>query len=251
MNYIIKSGKNFIAMTNNIEADAHKHWMLQMFLSSSEPLNIEVDEQHISSQAIIVNMDRTHAVHSAGAYHFTLLIDPTTKLGRAARSLLKGESYYVFSPEKTSVMQQDFQQLLKEQSHYNMISFAERIINEITTNHVTSFDERINTVLYLLDNCMCEDESHQITYLSEKTYLSESRLAHLFKKQTGIPLNSYLVLHKLQKAYESILNGKDLTMAAMEADFYSPSHFSYTNKLMTGMSATNIIKDSEFLKVDE
>ena len=42
---------------------------------------------------------------------------------------------------------------------------------------------------------------------------------------------------------------KILTTSALNAGFDSPSHFAYTNKLMTGMSASNIMKDSEFLKV--
>jgi len=249
MNIIIKYGRNFISISNNIEAECHKHWMLQMFLSSQEETSIEVNGKRILCSAILVNMDTIHSFNSESEFHFTILMDPTTELGCAARGLLMNQPYYVFPYEKTIVMQEDFQSLLKQRCHDDILSYCQSIISQISHSNIKDFDERVTKILNLLDDCMCEDELHQLKYLSKKTYLSESRLAHLFKDQTGIPLKSYIVLHKLQKAYELIFNGENLTTAAIEAGFYSPSHFAYTNKMMTGMSATNIVKDSEFLKV--
>ncbi|MDZ7548901.1 helix-turn-helix transcriptional regulator, partial [Clostridium perfringens] len=78
---------------------------------------------------------------------------------------------------------------------------------------------------------------------------SESRISHLFKKQIGIPLKSYIVLCNLKKAYIYLLDNGSITDAAMKAGFDSPSHFAYTSKKLTGMSAKNIRKDSVFLKV--
>ncbi|GEN32381.1 AraC-like DNA-binding protein [Cerasibacillus quisquiliarum] len=249
MNYIIKDGRNFMSISNKIEAEYHKHWMLQMFLSSQEETSIEVNGERILCSAILVNMDTVHSFNSESEFHFTILMDPTTELGCAAKRLLMDQPYYVFPYEKTIVMQADFKKLLKQKCNDDIIFYCESIISHVSYGNIKGFDERVTKVLNLLDDCMCEDELHQLKYLSKKTYLSESRLAHLFKDQTGIPLKSYIVLHKLQKAYELIFNGENLTVAAIEAGFYSPSHFAYTNKMMTGMSATNIVKDSEFLKV--
>jgi len=41
---------------------------------------------------------------------------------------------------------------------------------------------------------------------------------------------------------------RNITDAALNAGFDSPSHFAATSKKLTGMSATNISKDSVFLK---
>lgn len=249
MNYIIKYGRNFMAISNSIEADYHKHWLLQMFLCSQKEMNIEVNGQRIPCGAILVNTDTPHTFNSEGESHFTILIDPTTELGRAAGRLLLNQSFYVFPYEKTIAMQQNFQNVLIQKSHDDILSFVQSIVSQFSYSNTESFDHRINKVLNILDDCVHESEFHQIKYFSKKTYLSESRLAHLFKEETGIPLKSYIVLHKLQKAYESIFNGENITGAALDAGFDSPSHLAYTNKMMTGMSATNIIRDSEFLKV--
>lgn len=249
MNYIIKYGRNFMAISNSIEADCHRHWLLQMFLSSQRELNIEVNEQLIPCSAILVNIDTLHTFKTEGEPHFTMLIDPTTELGRMLRGLLMNQPFYVFPHEKTAVMQQTFKNVLVQKSHDAFLSFAQSIIFQFAYNNMKNFDDRVIKVLNLLEDCVHEDEFHQIKYFSKKIGLSESRLAHLFKEETGIPLKSYIVLHKLQRAYESIFNGENITTAALNAGFDSPSHLAYTNKMLTGMSATNIIRDSEFLKV--
>ena len=238
-----------MAISNSIEADCHKHWLLQMFLCGQKEINIEVNGERIPCSAILVNVDTPHTFNAEGEPHFTILIDPTTELGRVTRELLMNQPFYVFPHEKTVVMQQYFQYVLIKKSHDDILSFAQSIISQFSYSNMGNFDDRINKVLNLLDDCVHEDEFHQIKYFSKKTYLSESRLSHLFKKETGIPLKSYIVLHKLQKAYESIFYGENITTAALGAGFDSPSHLAYTNKMMTGMSATNIIRDSEFLKV--
>lgn len=249
MNYIIRYGRNFMAISNSIEADCHRHWLLQMFLSSQKELNIEVNEQLIPCSAILVNLDTPHIFNTEGEPHFTILIDPTTELGRVMNGLLMDQPFYVFPHEQTVVMQRAFKNVLIQKSHDAILSFVQSIAFQFAYSNMQNFDDRVIKVLNLLHDCVYEDEFHQIKYFSKKTGLSESRLAHLFKEETGIPLKSYIVLHKLQRAYESISNGENITTAALNAGFDSPSHLAYTNKMMTGMSATNIIKDSEFLKV--
>lgn len=249
MNYIIKYGRNFMAISNRIEADCHKHWLLQMFLSSKKMLTIEVNGQLIPCSAILINMNILHTFNTEGEPHLTILVDPTTELGRRMRGLLMDQPFYIFPNKKNIVMQNTFKNALEQKSHEAILSFAQSVIFQFASGHMKNFDDRVMKVLNSFDDCMHEDEFHQIKNLSKKIGLSESRLAHLFKEETGIPLKSYIVLHKLQGAYESIFNGENITTAALSAGFDSPSHLAYTNKMMTGMSATNIIKDSEFLKV--
>ena len=249
MNYIIKYGRNFMAISSSIEADYHKHWLLQMFLGSHKELNIEVNGKCIVCDSILVNMDTLHRFDTEGEHHLTLLVDPTTKLGHAMRGLLMDQPFYIFPHEKNIVMQQAFKNVIEQNSHEAILSFAQSITFQFIYSNMKIFDDRVMKLLNLLDDCVYENEFHQIKYFSEKVGLSESRLAHLFKEETGIPLKSYIVLHKLQRAYESIFNGENITTSALNAGFDSPSHLAYTNKMMTGMSATNIIRNSEFLKV--
>lgn len=249
MNYIIESGRNFAAIADSVNAEVHKHWLLQMFLSFEDNLNIEVDGSLITCNSILVNMNTVHTFSSEGKIHFTMLIDPTTQLGRVMREKLKEKSFYVFPNEETAIMQQNLKNALLKRRKDALMSFIKSIDYKFAFSNIISFDGRIEEVLNFLNDCPCEDEFHQIKYLSQQISISESRLAHLFKRETGIPLKSYIVLRKLQSAYELIFKGENITTAALNAGFDSPSHLAYTNKMMTGMSATNIIRDSGFLKV--
>lgn len=249
MNYIIKVGRNIIAISDRIEAERHRHWLLQMFLSSHNELNIEVKDQRIQTNAVIVNTNTLHQFAPNGEPNFTMLIDPTSVFGRRIIGIIKNQSFYVLPNQQVDSMQIAFNNAIAKNSREGYIGFARWIINSFSSDTIKSFDDRVMEVLTLLDECAHEDDSHQIKYFSNKVALSESRLAHLFKEETGVPLKSYIVLHKLQKAYDSIFDGENITTAALHAGFDSPSHFAYINKQMTGMSATNILKDSEFLKV--
>lgn len=221
MNYIIKYGENFVAISDSVEASPHKHWLLQMFISDKKELNIEVNGQLIVCNALIVNMDTQHAFSTDGEVYFTILIDPTTELGRVMRCLLMDQPFYVFSHEETIVMQQTIENALEKKDFDTLLSFIQKSTFQLTFNNIINFNERIVKVLNLLDDCTHEDEIHQIEYFSTKVYLSESRIAHLFKKETGIPLKSYIVLHKLQKSYDLIFNGENITTAALNAGFDS------------------------------
>lgn len=249
MNYIMKFGRNYIAISKNIDADCHKHWLLQMFLGSQNDLTIEVNGQQIHCGAILINMNIMHKFNADSTPHFTVLVDPTTELGRRMRKMLNEKHYYIFPLNKTKLMQKNFQHALDQKNQDAILSFAQSVILQFSTIPMKNFDDRIIKILNLFDDCMHEDEFHQIKSLSKKVGLSESRLSHLFKEETGIPLKSYILLHKLQGTYDSIFNGDSITTAALHAGFDSPSHLAYTHKLMTGMSASNILKDSKFLKV--
>lgn len=45
MNDIFMCGQNFGAITNSIESDLHRHWLLQLFVGADEKLIINVDGQ--------------------------------------------------------------------------------------------------------------------------------------------------------------------------------------------------------------
>lgn len=249
MNLIIKYDRNFMAISDRIEADRHRHWLLQLFLSSQKDLNIEVNDQRILCSAILVNINTIHMFQAKGEPNFTMLVDPTSELGRRFKEILIDQPFYVFPEHIIKDMQQAFNHALAKDRKDDYLSFARSTISFFSNWPMKCFDDRVHEVLDLLEKCIPEEEVHQLKDLSKKIGLSESRLAHLFKEETGIPLKSYIVLHKLHKAYDSIFKGESITTAALNAGFDSPSHLAYTNKKMTGMSASNIIKDSEFLKV--
>jgi len=66
--------------------------------------------------------------------------------------------------------------------------------------------------------------------------LSPSRLAHLFRAQTGLPVRRYLLWLRLGDALQQLAHGVSLTTAAHAAGFADSAHFSRTFRAMLGIT---------------
>lgn len=251
MNIIFKCGKDIGAISNTVKASTHKHYMLQMFLSSEDNLEITIGKETIHCKCIIVDKNVKHNFTTGDKVHFTMLFDPTSRLAIQVKNhFLNQMEYYIVNEEIALTLQEELRKLLPLPETKQFGEFLKSMYSIFHSSEFTyGFDERIHRLLTYLELCECGEEEHKLKYFANQLALSESRLAHLFKEETGIPLKSYIVLHALQKAYDVVFDGGSITKAAMAAGFDTPAHLAYTNKKMTGMSASGILKDSEFLKV--
>lgn len=86
--------------------------------------------------------------------------------------------------------------------------------------------------------------STSLADLSEGVGLSESRVAHLFREQVGLPLRSYRVWLRMQVAAARIAEGHRATDAAHLAGFSDSSHLSRTCQQMFGLSPSRLPETS-------
>ena len=78
--------------------------------------------------------------------------------------------------------------------------------------------------------------------LSNHVFLSQSRMTHLFKQETGITIHNYLAFQKLRKTYARFALGDPITNSCMSAGFNSPSHFSATFQQMFGIFLRDVYR---------
>ncbi|QZT63845.1 AraC family transcriptional regulator [Mycolicibacterium austroafricanum] len=71
--------------------------------------------------------------------------------------------------------------------------------------------------------------------------LSESRFLHLFRQEIGSSLRRYRLWSRLMRAGAEIAAGHNLTTAAAEAGFASPSHLADRFKATFGLPATQLL----------
>ncbi len=74
--------------------------------------------------------------------------------------------------------------------------------------------------------------------LAREADLSVSRFLHLFSGHTGTSFRRYRRWARMVHVGRAVAKGADLTTAAVEAGFASPSHFSDQFHAMCGLSAT-------------
>jgi AraC-like DNA-binding protein len=91
---------------------------------------------------------------------------------------------------------------------------------------------------------MSHDPSENIGLadLAVKVKLSESRLAHLFRSEVGIPMRQYRLTLRMEEAVKEICRGSSLTHAAHAAGFADSAHFCRICRRMFGVTPSNLPK---------
>ena len=85
----------------------------------------------------------------------------------------------------------------------------------------------------------CKDPGLSVGQVAAGLGLSEGHLSHLFKKETGLTVGSYLTRCRMQKAMALLKKGKLRVYEVAEAVGYKDiTYFSGTFKKLTGMSPT-------------
>lgn len=77
---------------------------------------------------------------------------------------------------------------------------------------------------------------HSIEHVASTVGLSESRLSHLFKEQTGVPPSRFRRWSRLRQATTHLAGGMSITNAALEAGFADAAHLTRTFTEMLGIT---------------
>jgi AraC-like DNA-binding protein len=129
-----------------------------------------------------------------------------------------------------------------EKDNNEIQEITKNIIEKITNNLGvdTIKDNRIlKSIEYLTYNI---NKSIKISEVADFVCLSESRFAHLFKLQVGIPFRRYILWLRIQKTLLSFLDGNSFTSASYDGGFTDISHFNRTFKEMFGNTPSAILK---------
>ena len=105
-----------------------------------------------------------------------------------------------------------------------------------------TFDKRIiNVISYVKENI--QSQTFNFKEIADLHELSESRLAHLFKQEIGIPFRKYVLWVRLKVAVSNVLRGVSITQAAYIAGFSDASHFSKVYFKMFGLKPSVPLRD--------
>lgn len=111
---------------------------------------------------------------------------------------------------------------------------ARRILGELLTEMPRRvIDPRVKRTLNRLHADPAGRPS--LADLAREVRLSESRLLHLFKAATGVPLRHYKLWLAMGAAMRAVARGQSLTTTALDAGFSSSAHFSATFREMFGL----------------
>lgn len=238
------------------DPEKHKHWAKHLLISLSGKINCFIEDEQVICEGIMISSNVSHTIESNENDVLVYLFDETTDIAKEIEEkYLNNMPYYTLNLATVQEIKTIWNENMESRKEVHQVqntysSTYERILSACHLDTKRSYikDDRIKKVLSLLRDRE-EITEGMIIELSTRLFISQSRLSHLFKEETKISLNSFLVSIKIAKTYEYILAGENITEACIKAGFYSSSHFATTNKRMFGITANVFRKDVRFIQI--
>lgn len=216
----------------NYRTDLHAHFFIEVAISVSGRLTVITrDHKYVDIQAAVIQPNIVHTFACLDGECQIYFIDPTGSMGeRLLRRYPAGSKGLVVTDMDVA-------------AQFNVANSVRALAN-LTCDSFTdesSRDDRIQRCLAWIEAHYTE-EGMGVSTLSEKSFLSESRLAHLFKEQIGISIHQYILWKKTGMAVKKYMDGYSLTECAHSSGFTDSSHFIKVFKKMFGVTPSFALK---------
>jgi AraC-like DNA-binding protein len=228
----------------NLTVEIHHHSAYQIVLSNDTPFNSTING--VLYERIHGFLIKPHVPHYCEAEKGTLNvlnIEPYSNIGlELAGRFKENEEYIVFnSPSETNTF---------FQTPKDSLAIGQIVDALLTKLPPTTYDERVAKIVDYIKSNYYEQNITPQTF-ADIVFLSPSRLASLFKQQTGSSLSKYLLWTRLRQAIFLTLSEKDrsLTEIAYDTGFYDLPQFNKYMYEMFGMPPKALKFNSDLIEI--
>lgn len=228
----------------NLSVEIHHHSAYQIVLSNDTPFTSTISGQLCERiHGFIIKPQVPHfCVAEKGSLNI-LNIEPYSTIGlELSKRLDTQQDYVVFnSPSETSSFFQT------AQDTFNIYTIIDALLTKLPNLH---YDERVSKMIDYIKANFSEQSITPQTF-TDIVFLSPSRLASLFKEQTGSSLSKYLLWTRLRQVIYLVLSDKDktLTEVALEAGFYDLPQLNKYMYEMFGMPPKALKHNSDLIEI--
>ncbi len=204
----------------------HAHFPIEVVFKLSGQVIINTDtHQYPNIDSAIINSNVSHTFSCSGECQL-YFIDPTSYAGKeiSNRYLSQGEDMVLIDTGG-----------LKEFEQKHILSLRNQ------NSALRDIDPRVQRCMDWI-KANYSVPGINISMLSETVFLSEGRLAHLFKEEVGISVHQYILWKKIEMALKHATEGFSLTDCAYSSGFADSSHFIKTFQQMFGIYPSFAIK---------
>ena len=236
------------------DPEQHCHWAKHLIISLSGKMECSIEANDFQCHGIMIASNIQHTIKSNHNLMLVYLFDETSDISVKMEQLyFRKNNYFILDCSMVHKIRETWLNNMVDESNVDLMKTSYPNVYKtilkicgLSSPKKVKLDSRILQAMDLLQSCdeISENTIHQ---LAKSLYLSQSRLSHLFKEQIGVSLNSFLVLIKIQKAYQYIFDGDSITEAALKARFNSSSHFVTINKANFGISANQFHRDARLI----
>lgn len=227
-NQIILHDYYAVIISDSLNTERHSHIAHQISYSlDAKPFRVEVNNRVESKLAILIPSQVSHKFLDEKGKYLSILID-------------NDSTFSEVDLNKRIHSIKDFPKDMNE---------VVKLLNQLGLNSSKALDTRVMTILDLIKNSQ-NLENIRLSEIAQDIGLSESRLLHLFKAEVGVPFRKYILWKKLKRAVTefSANTGRNFTEIALDAGFSDSAHLSKVVKASFGLSPSEILKNSQFIK---
>ncbi|MFD0360912.1 helix-turn-helix domain-containing protein [Nocardia sp. GCM10030253] len=174
-----------------------------------------------------------HQIVSDSGRMLFFYLDPGSARSRSIRNLMLEQSPTICLHHRA---QFPIIRHLRDSDSPNLGQLRERILGALESQKI---DERIHAAMVTIRDQPAGNPA--AAELAARAGLSTSRFLHLFSAHAGTSFRRYRMWARMLYVAAALSKGMDLTRAATEAGFASPSHFSDTFHTIFGLTATAVI----------
>lgn len=201
----------------------HRHISASLLVGLDQAFQLQVDGHWRRTRAAIVSPDVIQALDPGSTSMWIAQMDPDSRHWRSLRHLV-GDS-------GSADLNLDHLEMPSVQD--SGCEAVERCLEGLLSNTgrpAEPLDERVSQVCEILRREL--PEKLDVSLLAGCVGLSSSRLSHLFRQQTGVPLRRFLLHLKMNRALAFWQPGISVSRLATEAGFYDQPHLVRTARDM-------------------
>ncbi len=214
------------------ETEKHTHYAIEVVFCTEGSFDITTHQiEYTNIQSVIIPSNIPHRFSCLQATCNLLFLDPLS--GPGIYFLQK----YHLASQKSIIINPPGLNPFHKNGQFDL----PLILDHAKINPAPDIDFRISTCLEAMN--AHSDHKLTVSQLSKDSFLSESRLAHLFKKELGISIHQCILWKKILLAVLKSREGYSLTECAHYAGFSDSSHFNKVFYKMFGVNPFFVLKD--------
>ena len=204
------------------ESAPHAHVAIQVVIAPDPHGRVAITAQRrVTGRALIVRPLTRHALKASGNV-WIIYLEASSPLGRSLRPRFQAKPVVAVPRSLVRLLE-----TIDEPATWL------RKVEASVDLQLPTLDSRLQQALREL---VLAPGSVRIDRAARSAGLSTARLRTLARGQLGVPLSTWLLWQKLERAGRAIACGKGLAEAAQEGGFADQPHFARTMRRMFGMT---------------
>jgi AraC-like DNA-binding protein len=240
-----------LLLLDSFTSARHRHYPIEFYVGLEAPFEMDFGEGWQEYRAVIVDSNQNHRFMADRGWQALVMMDPGSRSGECLRrEILRGNRFRELDAGSLSPLISAFLEFKNApRSWDDARHLCDDLLRSFSNDaaHVEPYSRRVIEIIHFLRDL--PEKRIKAEEVAHRFSLSESRMAHLFKNETGTSLRRYLVWLRLMEAIKLIAQGMSFTDAAYEAGFADSAHLSRTYKELCGLNPSDLLNRSPSIRI--